>query len=36
VVLDFLIRHGIMTYESEMDYIQIASRLHRSLPFPTR
>jgi 8-oxo-dGTP pyrophosphatase MutT (NUDIX family) len=36
VVLDFLIRHGIITYESERDYIQIASRLHRSLPFPTR
>ena len=35
VVLDFLIRHGILTTESERDYIEIVSRLHRKLEFPT-
>ena len=34
IVLDFFIRHGIMTYEAEKDYIEIASRLHRPLAFP--
>ena len=35
VVLDFFIRHSIITYEQEKDYIEIASRLHRPLAFPT-
>ncbi|KAF2703209.1 thiamine pyrophosphokinase [Pleomassaria siparia CBS 279.74] len=35
VVLDFLIRHGIITNETERDYIEIVSRLHRRLEFPT-
>ena len=35
IVLDFLIRHGFITYEQEQDYIEIASRLHRPLAFPT-
>jgi 8-oxo-dGTP pyrophosphatase MutT (NUDIX family) len=35
VVLDFLIRHGILTTENERDYIEIVSRLHRKLEFPT-
>ena len=36
VILDFFIRHGILTPETEKDYIEIVSRLHRILPFPTR
>ncbi len=35
IVLDFFIRHGIITYENEKDYIEIASRLHRTHAFPT-
>jgi 8-oxo-dGTP pyrophosphatase MutT (NUDIX family) len=35
VLLDFLIRHGILTPENEEDYIEIVSRLHRRLEFPT-
>ena len=35
IVLDFFIRHGILTYENEKDYIEIASRLHRTHAFPT-
>lgn len=35
VLLDFFIRHGIMTAENEKDYVKIVSRLHRKLPFPT-
>ena len=31
VVLDFFIRHGILNFENEPDYITIASRLHRLL-----
>lgn len=34
VMLDFFIRHGIMTKESEADFEQIRRRLHRPLPFP--
>ena len=30
VVLDFFIRHGILTFENEPDYTTIVSRLHRS------
>lgn len=35
VLLDFFIRHGILTAEIEKDYMEIVSRLHRKLPFPT-
>jgi 8-oxo-dGTP pyrophosphatase MutT (NUDIX family) len=35
VVLDFFVRHGILTTENERDYIDIVSRLHRKLEFPT-
>ena len=35
VLLDFFIRHGILTAEKEKDYTEIVSRLHRKLPFPT-
>lgn len=30
VVIDFFIRHGILTFENEPDYTTIVSRLHRS------
>ncbi|KAL9100266.1 MAG: hypothetical protein Q9163_004342 [Psora crenata] len=36
VLLDFFVRHGILTAENEPDYVEIVSRLHRKLPFPTR
>lgn len=35
VTLDFFIRHGVLTCENERDYIEIVSRLHRKLEFPT-
>lgn len=35
VLMDFFIRHGILTAENEKDYVEIVSRLHRKLPFPT-
>jgi len=35
VVLDFLIRHGVIDYENDEDYIEIVSRLHRMLDSPT-
>ena len=35
VVLDFFVRHGVLTSENEKDYIEIVSRLHRRLEFPT-
>ena len=31
VMMDFFIRHGLVTYENEENYTQIVSRLHRSL-----
>lgn len=33
VLLDFLVRHSILTAENEKDYIEICSRIHRKLPF---
>ena len=36
VLLDFFVRHGILTPENEKGYIEIVCRLHRRLPFPTR
>ena len=35
VLLDFFIRRGILTAENEKDYVEIVSRIHRKLPFPT-
>lgn len=35
VLMDFFVRHGIITAENEPDYVEIVSRLHRKLPFPT-
>ena len=35
VLLDFFVRHGILTAENEKHYVEIVSRLHRKLPFPT-
>ncbi|CAK7198173.1 hypothetical protein SEUCBS139899_000831 [Sporothrix eucalyptigena] len=34
VLIDFLIRHGLLTRADEPDYDAIVSRLHRVLPFP--
>ncbi|OLN97551.1 hypothetical protein CCHL11_01125 [Colletotrichum chlorophyti] len=34
VVLDFFIRHGILTKQDEPEYDQIVRRIHRQLPFP--
>ncbi|KAL1622932.1 hypothetical protein SLS56_008540 [Neofusicoccum ribis] len=34
VMLDFFVRHGILTPENEPDYAEIVSRLHRRLQFP--
>ncbi|RMZ76866.1 hypothetical protein DV738_g4699, partial [Chaetothyriales sp. CBS 135597] len=36
VLLDFFVRHGIITPQNEPDYIEIVARLHRRLEFPTR
>lgn len=35
VMIDFLIRHGIITDDNEPDYLEITTRLHRPLPVPT-
>ena len=35
VLLDFFVRHGVLTAENEVDYVEIAARLHRRLPLPT-
>jgi isopentenyldiphosphate isomerase len=35
VLLDFFVRHGILTAETDENYIEIVSRLHRRLDFPT-
>jgi hypothetical protein len=34
LMLDFFIRHGILTPENENDYDEIKSRIHRDLEFP--
>ena len=36
LLLEFFVRHGIITPENEPDYIEIMARLHRRLEFPTR
>lgn len=35
VVVDFLIRHGYVTPETEPHYSEVVSRIHRRMPFPT-
>lgn len=35
VVLDFFVRHGIVTFKNEENYVEIAWRLHRMHEFPT-
>lgn len=35
VILDFFIRHGIITEDNEADYTEIATRLHRPIPVAT-
>lgn len=35
VVVDFLVRHGVVGPEKEPRYLEIMTRLHRRLPFPT-
>ena len=34
VLLDFFIRHGILSYEDDENYTEIVTRLHRKLEFP--
>lgn len=34
VLLDFFMRHGILTKENEPDYDEIKRRMHRPLPYP--
>ncbi|KAK4494900.1 hypothetical protein PRZ48_014256 [Zasmidium cellare] len=36
VLLDFFVRHGFLTPESDESYIEIVSRLHRRLDFPVQ
>ncbi|KAI0437196.1 thiamine pyrophosphokinase-related protein-like protein [Xylaria telfairii] len=33
-VIDFFVKHGIITEETERDYVEICMRLHRNLEFP--
>ncbi|PHH67596.1 hypothetical protein CDD82_1296 [Ophiocordyceps australis] len=35
VMVDFMLRHGLVTPEGETDYVQVCTRLRRSLPMPT-
>lgn len=35
VLLEFFVRHGIVTAENEPEYVEIVSRMHRKLEFPT-
>ncbi|PYH42827.1 thiamine pyrophosphokinase-related protein [Aspergillus saccharolyticus JOP 1030-1] len=35
VLIDFFIRHGILTAENEPDFLEIQARIHRRLEFPT-
>lgn len=35
IILDFLIRHGHVTPENECNYIEMLTRSHRLMPFPT-
>jgi len=35
VMIDFFIRHGIITAENEKEFVEICMRMHRKLPFST-
>lgn len=35
VMIDFFIRHGIITPDNEKDYVEIITGMHRQLPFAT-
>jgi 8-oxo-dGTP pyrophosphatase MutT (NUDIX family) len=35
VMIDFFIRHGIITQDNEADFVEISARLKRRLPIPT-
>lgn len=35
LLLEFLVRHGILTAENEPHYVEIVAKLHRRLEFPT-
>ncbi|TPX17804.1 uncharacterized protein E0L32_002905 [Thyridium curvatum] len=35
VMIDFFIRRGVITEDNEQDYLQLVTRLHRTLPVPT-
>lgn len=35
IMIDFFVRHGIITAENEKHYAEILARLHRKLPIPT-
>nr|POF01031.1 uncharacterized protein CFP56_20979 [Quercus suber] len=35
VLIDFMIRHSIITPDNEQDFVEISMRLHRRLPFRT-
>ncbi|KAI1631995.1 NUDIX hydrolase domain-like protein [Biscogniauxia mediterranea] len=35
VMVDFFVRHGLVTAEDEPDFLEILTRLHRPLPVPT-
>ncbi|KAJ5832728.1 hypothetical protein N7474_001039 [Penicillium riverlandense] len=35
IMIDFFIRHGILTPENEPDYLEIVARLHRRMDHPT-
>ncbi|KAI5955717.1 hypothetical protein KGF54_001219 [Candida jiufengensis] len=36
IIIDFLIRHGLINAENESNYLEIVSRCHVKMPFPTR
>ena len=33
-MVDFFVRHGVITAENEPRYLELVSRMHRTLPFP--
>ncbi|KAM0152678.1 hypothetical protein ACHAPC_002382 [Botrytis cinerea] len=35
VMIDFFVRHGVLSMENERDFAEIVMRMHRHLPFPT-
>jgi hypothetical protein len=35
IMIDFFVRHGILTPENEPDYLEIVARLHRRMEHPT-